>query len=174
MAESKRVLTLAEIAGRYHELVDPSMGPDRIRGDGDSVALMPKTYTPTVREFERLLRVMRNQAKQKAHAGYALGKLRWHIMAWYVDAVSVVESRQLWVSAKGGKRVPAKNADGTPAVVRTVAYRRDRDAREDRAQLGLEWMAQEWEDRVWDAKKRNWLIREPFLPKELGEYQKAA
>jgi hypothetical protein len=153
---SKRVEVLAQIALRYHELADPHNGPDRVRGDGDSVSLMPRTYTATVKEFERLMGVMRNQAKQKAYAGYSLGKLRWHVLEWYVKAEPVVRSRPLLVTGKGGKLVPAYESTGERAMIRTVAFIRDRDAREDRALLGLEWMAGSWA-----------LSHEPFLPDEI-------
>jgi hypothetical protein len=153
---SKRVEVLAQIALRYHELADPHNGPDRVRGDGDSVSLMPRTYTATVKEFERLMGVMRNQAKQQAYAGWPLGKLRWHIMAWFVDAQPVVRSRPLLVTGKGGKLVPAYEATGERAMVRTAAFIRNPDAREDRALLGLGWMAEAWALKV-----------EPMLPQEI-------
>jgi hypothetical protein len=152
---AKRVEILSQIALRYHELVEPA-GRNGIPGDGEGVTLTPRTYTGTVREFERLMCVMRNQAKQQAYAGYSLGKLRWHVLKWFVDAQPVVRSVPLLVSGKGGNLVAAYDSDGERAMVRTVGFIRDRDAREDRAMLGLGWMAETWG-----------LRHEPFLPDEI-------
>jgi hypothetical protein len=153
--QSKRVEVLSQIASRYVELTEPC-GKDGIRGDGTGVSLMPRTYTATVKEFERLMGVMRNQAKQKAYAGWSLGKLSWHILEWFVKAEPVVRSRPLLVTGKGGKLVPAYESTGERAMIRTAAYLRNPDAREDRALLGLEWMAGAWALRI-----------EPMLPDEI-------
>jgi hypothetical protein len=152
---ANRVEILSQIALRYHELVEPA-GRNGIPGDGEGVTLTPRTYTGTVREFERLMCVMRNQAKQQAYAGWPLGKLRWHIMAWFVDAQPVVRSRPLLVTGKGGKLVPAYESTGERAMVRTAAFIRNPDAREDRALLGLGWMAEAWALKI-----------EPMLPQEI-------
>jgi hypothetical protein len=153
--QSKRVEVLSQIAARYVELVEPC-GKDGIRGDGTGVSLMPRTYTATVKEFERLMGVMRNQAKQQAYAGWSLGKLRWHVLEWYVNAQPVVRSRPLLVTGKGGKLVPAYESTGERAMVRTAAFIRNPDAREDRALLGLGWMAEAWALKI-----------EPMLPQEI-------
>src|SRR5947207_3161779 len=82
-----RQLALVSLLERYHELVDPMQAGNQ--GDRLGYLAMPLTYTPSVRELERLLNRMRNQAKQQAYKGCSLGKLRWHLMAWYVDPVTV-------------------------------------------------------------------------------------
>jgi hypothetical protein len=141
-----RVAVLTQIAERYHELVDTLNGPSGIRGDGDALALMPVTYTQTVREFERLMGRMRNQAKQQAYAGHSLGRLRWHILEYHIKAEPVIR-REPVIAIKNGKPVHLKDADGKPAYRRSIQpeqYRRHPDAREVKATLGLEWMALNW------------------------------
>lgn len=156
--EASRVLVLAQIADWYSELVDPLSGPSGVPGDGESPVGMPRTYTPTVREFERLLGVMRNRARQEAYAGFALGKLRWHVMEWFVSPPRVRREEPVFVDGKGGKRRRLVGVDGRPVTRPRIVRLRHRDAREDRALLGLEWMAANWG-----------LVSEPMLPREMVE-----
>lgn len=154
MTSRERVLW--EIAERYEELVDPMCGPAAIRGDGESVGLMPGTYTPTVREFERLLGVMRNQAKQKAFRGHSLGKLRWHLVEWHIKAVRTVKYEKV-VEKKHGKKVRLLfDADGSQTTRPVIRFTRDRDAREPLARAAIAWMSENWG-----------LMSEPMLPDEI-------
>lgn len=153
---ASRVPVLAEIARRYHDLVCPLNGPDRIRGDGESVPRMPPTYTATVREFERLMGVMRSQARQQAAHGEAVGTLRWHILAWYVDAEPVTRHRNVYVARHGKKPRLLLKANGKPLTRPETGFRRHPQARKEKADWGLEWMAERWG-----------LGTEPMLPREL-------
>jgi hypothetical protein len=99
---SSRARVLWEIAERYHELVDPLNSGEGIRGTGELVPLMPRTYTATVKEFERLFAVMRNQARQQAFRGESLGTLRWHILEYHLKAERIV--RLEVVTVKQGRR----------------------------------------------------------------------
>lgn len=151
----ERVRVLAEIAARYHELVAPLNGPDHVRGDGGSLPLPPATYTASVREFERLLRLMRNQGRQLAYRGEPVCRLRWHVLAWFVDAVRVIDHHNVYVVRHGKKRLVLR-PDGKPETRPVLAHRRHPEAREEKAVWGLEWMADRWG-----------LETEPMLPREL-------
>lgn len=145
-----RIEILTEIASRYEELVD-TPGRTGVPGSGEYGPRMPRTYTATVKEFERLLKRMRNQAKQKAYGGYSLGTLWWHLVQWHVHprgrVQRVVAVRQ---KVKGGRSMVVY----TP----TMVVVRHPDSREERAVLALEWMSEHWGLGV-----------EPMVPDELRE-----
>lgn len=151
---TKRVAILAEIALRYHELVDPGLR-EGLRGDGNGCPRMPTTYTPTVKEFERLMRLMRSQARQQASHGESVGTLRWHVNAWYVNAQKVVRHRPVHVPSHG-KLKALRDQDGHIVTRPVVSYRRHPDARQQKADWGIEWIAQHWG-----------LETEPMLPEEI-------
>jgi hypothetical protein len=146
VATQRRTTTLEHIAANYHQLVSPLNGPSGIRGDGQSDPAMPPTYTPTVREFERLMRLMRNQAKQQAHSGESLGTLRWHILAWHVNADRSPHQQPVVVTTNTGKKRQLRRRDGRPElrVTHRNPPRRHPQARADKARLGIEWLAQNW------------------------------
>lgn len=163
-----RETAIVNLLTHHHEHLDPLR-----QGDGDNsgaLLLLPHEdgcrFTVNGRrtqgncdcviaralEVERLLAQMRNQAKQKAYGGHSLGKLRFHVVAWYVDVVEhgrwepkpVVKGKKLKVpsgqqilrDARTGKWVPARYVKQPP--------KRSRDARKPLADLGVEWMAREW------------------------------
>jgi hypothetical protein len=129
-----RELAIVALLERYDELVDPSQGGFSSREVG--VPLMPPTYTDSVRELERLLRLMRAERR----------RLWWHVNEHFL-AVEWV-ARDVWVrrQTKHGKHV-------------TVAERRlERRADGSDARLverGVEWLARHWG-----------LVHEPMLPSE--------
>lgn len=146
-----RVRVLQVIAERYAELVDPMGGPSGLRGDGDAVGMMPRTYTPSVREFERL--VCRLRVDDRA--------LWWHLDGWWLAA----EPRTVWlcprcgVTHKPSHVHPSRRNSGKPVEVkckRVVIWSRRAGARESTARQGLEWVAGEWR-----------LGSEPMLPDEI-------
>jgi len=115
-----------------------------------------------VGEVERLLGVMRNQARQQAFRGVSLGTLRWHVLAWYVNVDRVASWHP--VKLRRGKRPPVasgqqvlRDREGrwVPAVRVEHPPRRDPQAREARALDGVAWMAERWS-----------LGHEPMLPAE--------
>lgn len=161
---SKREQVLWTIAGLYNELVDPLNGPAALRGDGDSVVRMPETYTQTVREYERLVALMRNQAKQQAFEGFSIGTLRWHLVEWHHRSVKVVKHEPVTVM-KGKKRLNVRHPDGTPVTRPKVSYIRHKDANVKRAELAIRWMAKHWNEK----------LGEPMVPQAVLEgYQVAA
>lgn len=151
-----RERVLWEIAERYHDYVDTLNGPTGVPGDGSGTDGMPKTYTATVREFERLLCLMRNQAKQQSFNGHSLGTLRWHIVEYHLKAQRVVRQQPI-LARKNGKMVALRTIDGKPATRPVLAYIRDPQVREQKARDGIAWMAQHWG-----------LATEPMLP-DTGE-----
>lgn len=177
--------TLVELLRHWHEARDPLNGPASVRGDGDSVSLMPATWTEDYRRLEQVLASMR----QGAH------KREWkHLVARHRDAPVVHMTLHVVTDAKGrpvkdkrGQRrlsVPQHCdliAGGTVAGDRTsVALVRDarRTVHElsgrayrrthpdplvvDRA---LELVARRWAEAGWPA---------PRLPKQFTEGRQAA
>jgi hypothetical protein len=149
---------LVELLERFHEFSDPLLQGERNGSSG--VMGMPPTYTPDVREVERLLAVMRSQAKQQAYKGFGLGVLRFHVVAWYVDAERVASwypielKRGRRTQVPTGQQILRRQGRWVPAVRVEHPPRRDPMARRDRAELGVEWMAKHWG-----------LGREPMVPR---------
>lgn len=144
-----RVRVLVEIAERFQELVDPLSGSAGLRGDGESVGLMPRTYTPSVREFERLVLRLREERHSKW----------WHLNEFWLQA----ESRTVWWCSKCKRQTHQEVHDhGTPDRVlnvsgrRQVVWSRHRNADRAKALVAIEWMAVEWS-----------LGSEPMLPDEI-------
>ena len=137
-ASSGRVFVLTEIASRYAELVDPLNGPDGIRGDGGSPVRMPRTYTATVKEFERLTVQLRDTERP----------LWWHLNGWHLEATS----RTMWHCPKCGmthqpEHIHAKkNGPGLMSVKckRVVVYTRKSGARESEAVRAIRKLADWW------------------------------
>lgn len=157
--KNSRERVLWEIAERYDELVSPLNGPADLRGSGERHAMMPASYTPTVQEFERLLGVMRNQAKQQAFRGHSIGTLRWHILEYCLKAVRTIKQQPVTVVKRGKKKpVPLRHKDGSPVTAPAFHYVRHPQARKEMAELGISWMAQNWglktEPMLWTEPKR--------------------
>jgi hypothetical protein len=143
-ALSNRARVLWEIAEEHDELVCPLNGGEGVRGTGESVPMMPPTYSATVREFERLMGVMRNQARQQAFRGCAVGTLRWHVLEYLLKPERVVRAETVKVR-KGRRLVELRHPDGSLVMRPVVGYaRRDPGARKDRAADGIEWIAEHW------------------------------
>lgn len=161
---------IVRILTDLHELSDPLRSGQGFGSGG--IPLMPHAKgcsiircscpRQSVVEVERLLALMRNQAKQQAVEGIPVGTLRWHVVAWYVEARRVVTFEQV-PRKKGHKTlVPAgqdilrdrKTGETIPAR-QVERWTRHPDARKDRADLGVRWMAERWA-----------LELEPMLPVE--------
>lgn len=168
-----RVTILREIARLYPELIDPLNGPATIRGTGESLGLMPTTYTSTVKEYERLVRLMRDDRSEPLlelrHKGQVIGKLSvrsawWHLEHYHHRAERVIRHQPI-TTKRGRRTVTLVNADKSPVTQPTIAYHRDPKANEAKADRALEWIAQHW-----DHKR----IGEPMLPQAVIEGFKAA
>lgn len=101
---------------------------------------LPRDFNNAMRELDRCLSKMRNQGNQQAIHGVPLKTIRFHVIAWYID-VDYVQTpiythranRKGWVRTLTGYKLEP---------------RRHREAREPKAQLGVEWIANEyhWSD----------------------------
>lgn len=138
---------LWKIAELYNDLVSPLNGPSGVRGDGESYGGMPSTYTPTLREFERLLRAMRESDEQTR-------LLRWHLLEWHLKATRVIKHEPRIVRTKTRKRSLLLDEMGNIVTVPVVRVCRNARADENKAREAVAIMA-----RCWSLKS------EPMLPK---------
>lgn len=159
---------LWRIAELYTDLTDPLNGPAGIRGTGETTGGMnPHLYTPTVREYERLVKLMRDDRTEPLIATssgkVSVRSLWWHLEHWHHRAQTVI--RHYPVTTKNhGKPVQLRNQDGTPVTRPTIAHLRDPKANEQKAQQAITWIAQHWGLQV-----------EPMLPAPVIEpYKQAA
>lgn len=167
MNQREKVLwTIAEL---YSDLVDPLNGPASLRGDGESLALMPSTYSPTVKEYERLVKLMRDDRSEplvRTSSGerVSVRSLWWHLNEWHHRAEKVIRHVPKQAKTKRGKTLRVLNADGSVATQPALAWRRDPGANQARAELAIQWIACRWG-----------LPVEPMLPQAVVEgYQVAA
>jgi hypothetical protein len=161
-----RETVLTRIAELYTDLTTPG-AKTGIRGDGDfTPGLDPTVYTPTVREYERLVKLMRDDRHEPLihHNGERLSvrSLWWHLEHWHHRAQHVTRHYPVQTKA-GGKLVTLRNPDGTPVTRPTIAHLRDPKASEHKAQLAIEWIANHWALQV-----------EPMLPAPVLEGFKVA
>jgi hypothetical protein len=141
--------TIVALLETLHDVTLPD-GHGYGRGNpfDDRLLLLSEDYhAGSYRELEQLLGWMRNQARQRAYKGWGLGTLRWHVLAWHVDAPYVPKLVPKTVLRHGKRRV-LLNADGKPELHPVRIVRRHRDARLDRAVLGVEWLELEWLQRL--------------------------
>lgn len=179
---ASRMKILTAVAERYHELTE-TQSPGGSSGTGSLVALTPHerhclllttlgrgarctcAYR-TVREFERLLGVMREGRHSLvlvAGEKHSVRALRWHLVGWYVDARRVV--RHFPKRPVKGQRlaVPVGQEilrDGSGAFVPSIVredWQRTAGARKELADVGLRWVAVAWPDR----------FGEPMLPLDI-------
>jgi hypothetical protein len=134
-------LTIRRLLEDYNDLVDPMSAGNR-RGD-TGLRLMPRTYKPSVRELERLLRVMRDDRSHPLTNGVSLRACWWHINAWYITAhiVLVRPTRQPRSRKHQLVRLPIDDT-GKPLPIRVT--RRTHGARNDIAEQGITWILHNW------------------------------
>jgi hypothetical protein len=131
-----RVEVITTLLDRYHELVEPLSG-NGAKGDGDSVPLPPTTYTPTIKELERLLGRLREVDRSRW----------WHVSERYLRSVTRIR-RNVRVE---------RIVKGKGRVVEFFDISEDRyDPRVDDkfVEAGIKWIAQHWG-----------LDTEPMLPR---------
>lgn len=133
---TKREEQIVALLERYTELVDPMQAG--AGGEGGWGLSMPHTYTDSVRELERLLRVMR-EVRPSQH---------WHVSERYIRATSVVRDVPAKRKTKHGKTVTV--------VERRVIVQWNPAVRAHKVELGIAWLASRWA-----------LVHEPMLPSEL-------
>lgn len=139
---SPRERVLIELLRLYNDLASPMQGPAGIAGDGDSLPLMPSTYTASVRELERLLTVMRADARS----------IHWHVSEYFIRCTT--RNATVWEKrkAKGGKTLSVE--------VRKIVYVRDNAIRLEKVRRGVSWLADHWNAKA---------IGEPMLPSAVLE-----
>ena len=159
-----RETILWRIAELYTDLIDPLNGPAGIRGTGETTGGMnPHLYTPTVREYERLVKLMRDDRSEPLLEGkLSVRSLWWHLEHWHHRANRVI--RHYPVTSKNhGKVTTLRNHDGTPVTRPTIHHLRDPKASEQKAHQAVEWIAHHWGLQV-----------EPMLPAAVIEGFKVA
>lgn len=134
---ASRVEVIRDVLERYDELVDPSIGRNGEKGNGEQPPEMPVTYTPTLKELERLLRLMRLEDR----------RLWWHVTERYIRCQTriqrdVVEKRK--VKGKGE----------VTALVDRLQTTYDPKVDPLLVDAGIEWLARSWR-----------LVSEPMRPK---------
>ncbi len=156
-----RIEIITTLLERYDELVDPSQMRDQ-PGDGTGLVLMPRTWTASVRELERLLCVMREDRTSPLLAlpnghNVSLRACWWHINAWYLTAEVTLAAAPAQPKAPRKKReLKREQVDAFGDALKIRRVRRDPAAREEIALRGVRWMAHHWR-----------LVSEPMLPNEL-------
>lgn len=171
MSALTRVQVLTVIAERYHELVHPSFTPNGF-GDGTGVNLMPRTYTATVREFERLYTTLRADGKKPVSERTTRDSEWWWrcLRDFYLRA----EPRTVFECPRCRRQTHAPEHVHTDGFGKDSTYQGRRiivihRPVQDSNRVGagalkaVEWMAEHWS-----------LASEPMLPTELVTYKKAA
>lgn len=146
-----RVQVIREILERWHELTEPG-GLSGI-GGGDGVMHMPPTYTPTVRELERMLRVMREDRHRSLILltngdKASVRSLWWHVSERYMRSRTTIKEVPVKRRAKRGKTLlTLERRPVTTYSAKVDLLRVDR---------GLQWLSEEWR-----------VPFEPMLPEEI-------
>ena len=165
---SQRVRVLTELLERYHDLVDPLTSAG-IPGDGATagILLMPATYTASVRELERLIRLLRDDHHgpivKWTHNGQRYEasprRLWWHLNAYYIDVVHVLHVPSLKQPKNKRKQLRRAAVDQDGRALPQVRVLRKAEARYPIALKALEHIAEAWS-----------LPHEPMLPRELAAH----
>jgi hypothetical protein len=135
------------------------------RASSRALELSKLYHGGSYKELECVLKWMRNQGYQKAVEGHALHVLHWHVMEWYIRAEKVRREVPKTVK-KGGKVTTLRDKEGRPVTIPRVVYRRHKDVREVKVDLGVTWLLEHWDE-------ANPHGRRPQLPKELYEVMAA-
>jgi hypothetical protein len=139
----------------------PAVGSITLRADSRLLQLNKLYHDGSYAELERVLKWMRNQGYQQAYEGVALHKLHWHVMEWYIRAEKVRRNVPRTMK-KSGKVVQLRDVEGRLVTTPKIVYRRHKDAREKKVDLGVDWMLLSWD-------KVNPKGRRPQLPRDLLE-----
>lgn len=132
---TRREEIIVALLERYGELVDPMQSGNG--GEAGWGLRMPATYTPSVRELERLLRRMRGERPSQW----------WHVSERYIRAQSALKDVPVKRRTKHGKPVTV--------VERQVVTTWHPGVRLEKVRKGVEWLADSW-----DARR----VGEPMLP----------
>lgn len=159
-----REQVLWRIAELYGDLVDPLQSGAGIPGTGESIPMLSESlYTPTVREFERLLKTMkddRHAALRTLEDGSkaSVRQCRWHLVEWHIRAERTLNWPSLKVKANAGRKLVKLPLDEDGRPLPAVRVTRHPQAREELAVEAVRWMAAHWR-----------LATEPMLPQAVIE-----
>lgn len=146
-----RVEVISELLSRYHELVEPGVR-EGLAGTGEALALMPATYTASVREIERLLRSMREDRSEALQLvgdrKVSVRALWWHVHHRYIAATTRTVDVEVLKRGKNGKRHRDIERRAVPCF--------DRAVNPVLVGAGVAWMAENWR-----------LASEPMIPQAL-------
>lgn len=154
---------IAQILERYNDLIDPLLSGNESGSTG--VLLMPATYTPTVREVERLMQTLREDRHgpltKWTHDGEPFAasprRLWWHLNGWYIDVQHVLHVPPLKTQKNKRKQLTRQPVDQLyGAALPQVRIVRKADVRFPIALKGVERLAELWS-----------LTHEPMLPTDL-------
>ncbi len=154
---TRREQIITELLERHTELSDPMQSRDK-NGDGEPIPLNANTYTPSVKELERLMTLMRTQRKSQW----------WHVTQRYIACVHATKDVRAKRRGKNGK---------TAIVIeRRLIATYHNGVRLEKVRRGVTWLADNWgkHDNIdtpspvvfTDHNGKRWLS-EPELPKEL-------
>lgn len=166
---SPRATVLWTIAENYMDLVDPLNSRAGIHGTGEALALTPATYTSTVREFERLMGVMRNDRHRSlitltSGEKVSVRSLRWHLLEYHLKAVRTTRAPKLMIARGHTRKLVKLQVDDHGAPLPQFRVHRHAQARIEFAAAATEWQATNWG-----------LSHEPMLPAAMTEaFQVAA
>lgn len=166
---SHRAKVIETLLERYNDLVDPGQMRDQ-PGDGTGLVLMPRTYTSSVKELERLIVLLRddttirfriNGRKATDQQGRHISARTawWHLNAWYI---AVEKSMYLPPKMTVPKSKPKRRQlqrlpiDQDGRMLPQVRVSRAAGARQEIALKAVEWLSENWG-----------LQGEPMLPREL-------
>lgn len=132
-----RATVIEQILARYHELVEPG-GRNGSPGDGDQLPRVPATYTPDVKEVERLMSRLRDYDRH----------LWWHVSERYLRSGNTIKTRSVKKRVKGKGYITVHLREVVPFFSPRVD--------EKMVEAGLEKLASWWS-----------LGHEPMLPKQV-------
>jgi hypothetical protein len=138
-------------------------------GGGTGLMLMPATYTPTVRELERLIRQLRethhapvvkwtaqNEHGQAEQFTASPRALWWHLNGYYIQTVRRTVVPPARTAKNKRKQLTRQPVDEHGVPLRQARVSRVAGARYPIALKAVEWLAENWG-----------LESEPMLPREL-------
>ena len=152
-----RVAVLTTLLELYNDLADPCQSGNGGTQGSDGLTLMPATYTDSVRELERLLKLMREDRGlsliQTSQGKVSVRKLHWHVSEWFIRCTTA----NRWVTE------PARTRSGkkTTRRVRAIVTVRNPAVDERLVDAGVRWLAENWG-----------LDSEPMLPTAVVESRK--
>lgn len=144
----KREQIITQLLERYTELADPMQSGN---GGGDTgLRLMPRTYTPSVRELERLMVALREERHN----------IWWHVNERYLKAVQTTAYQ--CPKCKGishsttHRHRDKRNKLSTYTGIRVLRTSWNTGVNAKKVDQGITWLAGQWT-----------LATEPMLPDEL-------